>query len=290
MRSNARKTTLITAAWFGLFLVACTQQQSSAPPPATQQGPEYASAETRDIIEKMLTAHGGNERWRNSPAVTFQASFEVNFGNDNWVPFLAQTTVDTEHRRAYSTLPNADGSSGQIAYDGEKAWSAGNLQGIARAPARFMAWRDFYLYNIPWMTQDAGVKLGEPGTGTLPMNDEECITVEMTFEDEIGDTPGDHYTLYIDKETSRLRAAEYVMTYSSMMQDGAEASPPSYFVWEETADVDGLIIPAKYTVYWSDDGSVAVRNGEITDWAFDEPFDETRLVMPADATIDQSTP
>ena len=31
------------------------------------------------------------------------------------------------------------------------------------------AWRDFYLFNIPWLTQDAGVSLGEPEKSNLSL-------------------------------------------------------------------------------------------------------------------------
>jgi len=176
------------------------------------------------------------------------------------------------------------------AHGGHEAWSAGNLQGISRAPARFTAWRNFYLFNLPWMTQDSGARLGEPGRRKLPWIDQPCITVKMTFESGSGDTSNDYYTLFIDPESYRLRAAEYVMTYRSMMQAGTDASPPSIFVWEETASVNGLVVPTHYTVYWSKDQSVAVKDGEVSDWSFGMAFDEALLEMPDDALPDESQP
>jgi len=197
--------------------------------------------------------------------------------------------VELATRCVYATLPNADGTSGRIAYDGTRAWSAGNLQGLGRAPARFTAWRDFYLFTLPWMTQDDGVRIGAPARATLPLDGKEYVMVRMTFADGAGDTPRDRYTLYLDPATHRLRAAEYVMTYASMMA-GKEESPPSIFMWEETVEAGGLVVPSKYTVYWSDGGKVAVRNGEITNWSFDQSFDRGRLAMPADGKPDESTP
>jgi hypothetical protein len=80
------------------------------------------------------------------------------------------------------------------------------------------------------------------------------------------------------------------MTYTALMQDGAKSSPPSVFVWEKTATVNGLVVPTQYTVHWAGDRSVAVKEGVIEDWAFDGAFDRSQLVMPADGTPDLSTP
>jgi len=238
----------------------------------------------------MVAAHGGLEKWRNASAIRFDSHLEVHFGGDKWVPFAEEAVVDPRSRRVYAKLPNPDGTYGRIAFDGVRAWSAGSLQGIARAPARFTAWRNFYLFSLPWVTQDPGVHLGEPGRARLPGDETDCTTVRMTFEDDTGDTPKDHYVLYIDPDTHRLRAAEYVMTYAAMMPNGVDESPPSIFMWEETATIDGLVVPTRYTVYWSKDHSVAVRNGTIGNWAFDAGFDGSQLEMPEGATADQSTP
>lgn len=257
---------------------------------AGTNGPDYATDETEHVIRKMVDAHGGLEAWRNSPTTSFNSHLKVNFGGGNWVPFWEETTVETGSRRVYAKLPNADGTFGRIAFDGRQAWSAGELQGISRAPARFTAWRNFYLFNLPWMTQDAGVRLGETGLRKLPWVDDPCITVKMTFDAGSGDTSNDYYVLFIDSTSYRLRAAEYVMTYRSMMQDGVEASPPSIFVWEKTTRVNGLLVPTNYTVYWSKDHSVAVKDGEVSNWSFSRAFDAALLEMPKDATPDKSQP
>jgi hypothetical protein len=253
-------------------------------------GPSYASPAAREVIEKMVDAHGGMDRFREASAVQFACRFKVHFGGDNWVPFSGKVTADPRTRHVYATLLNPDGTQGRIAYDGRKAWSAGSLQGLGRAPARMTAWRDLYLYALPFMTQDDGVRFGEPKREKMPIGDVDCIAIRMTFDAGAGDTPKDWYVLYVDPATSRLRAAQYVMTYTALMQDGAKSSPPSVFVWEKTATVNGLVVPTQYTVHWAGDRSVAVKEGVIEDWAFDGAFDRSQLVMPADGTPDLSTP
>jgi hypothetical protein len=248
------------------------------------------NAKSREIVKQMVEAHGGREAWLSAPSIRFHSHLKVHYGGDTWIPFWEEATADPRRRCVYAKLPNPDGTYGVIAHDGTHAWSAGDLKGIAKAPARFTAWRNFYLFNLPWMTQDQGVHFGPAGTGTLPGASDVCITVPMFFESGAGDTPRDTYTLYIDQKTHRLRGAEYVMTYKQMMQGGAAASAPSIFVWEDTETVDGLVVPTKYTVYWSKDHSVAVKDGAITQWSFNEPFDDSKLKMPPDGKPDASTP
>ncbi len=49
--------------------------------------------------------------------------------------------------------------------------------------------------NLPWLAADPGVNLNEPGTGRLWDDPIEYITVKMTYEQGMGDTPDDYYTL-----------------------------------------------------------------------------------------------
>jgi len=151
------------------------------------------------------------------------------------------------------------------------------------------AWRNFYLFNVPWLTQDSGVILGEPGKATIPNDTKEYITIPMNFEGDTGDTPGDTYVLYIDPDTYRLKATEYGMTFKSMLPEGTKTSPHSVFVWEETARVDGLVVLTSYNVYWKENGGL-VTVGDVSNWAFDRPFDEAKMKMPADGTPDGSVP
>jgi len=138
------------------------------------------------------------------------------------------------------------------------------------------------------MTQDSGVHLAAAGKGTIPGDSKQYTVVRMTFDDGTGDTPKDHYKLFIDPATNRLHAAEYVMTFPGMT-NGKPESPPSVFVWEETQTVDGMTVPKRYTVYWTD-GRVAVKDGEVKDWSFAARFDESKLKMPDGATPDESMP
>ncbi|MCP4201905.1 MAG: hypothetical protein GY769_08225 [bacterium] len=222
----------------------------------------------------MIEAHGGMEAWESAPSVYFE---------DLWGegPMWSQIQVEQGNRRALIDYP---GTEMRMGWDGEQAWSA-NWE--APMPPRFFALLNYYFLNLPWLTLDPGVVLEETGTTTLAGDPTEYRTVKMTFEEGIGDTPDDYYDLLIHPETHRLHANRYIVTYSSILPEGVEHSPGHLLVYDDWATVDGLIVPTRFTIY--EDGNV-YATCQIRNWSFQEPFDEARLKMPAEAVIDNSQP
>ena len=169
-----------------------------------------------------------------------------------------------------------------MGWDGETAWS---VAWASPAPPRFMALLNYYFLNLPWLTMDPGVHLGEPETGTLPGDDTEYLTVMMTFGEGVGDTPDDWYRLYIHPETRMLAANEYVVTYKSLLPPGEDATPVHLLVYDEWTEVNGLTVPVHYTIH---EGDTVYASCAITDWSFSEPFDPASVAMPEGATVDRS--
>jgi hypothetical protein len=216
------------------------------------------------------------EAWRSAPTVAFTEEFrpgEAASGQQGRV------VVEQGRRRAHLEYGDA-----VIGWDGEKAWSVGWQ---AETPPRFLALLNYYFLNLPWLTRDPGVNIGPPGTGTLPGDPSEYVTLRMTFDEGVGDTPDDYYVLYLDPETHRLVANEYVVTYQAILPEGLEATPPHVLVYEDHAEVAGLVVPTRYTIY--EDGAV-YGTAIFTDWSFSTPWDEGWLEMPADAVVDETTP
>jgi hypothetical protein len=241
--------------------------------------PARAGEESADpVIRAMIEAHGGMDAWKNAPTVSFRDRFER--------PGVAEAgetvvTVEQSSRRAYLDVPDTDQS---MAWDGTKAWGVNWAQ---PAPPRFFALLNYYFLNLPWLTQDPGVKLGVPGTGSIPFDETEYITVRMTFEAGVGDTPDDYYVLFIEPDGHRLRACEYVVTYKALLPPCVAHTPPHVLVYDEYETVDGLLVPTRYTIY---DGNQVYFKCVIDDWSFTKPFDESRMVMPEGAVEDTSEP
>ena len=248
-------------------------------------GPRYSSPAARSAIERMIEAHGGMPRWRAAPTVSFTR--KATFSSDPQHPWILDETIETQSRRLYQTWPEVGTL---LSSDGREVWTVNWTKPF---PPRFVAQIGFYFLNLPWITQDPGVILDGPSRGEHPASDREYLTVTMTFEPDVGDTPRDRYVLYIDPESSLLRAIEYHVSYGALL-DASFLPPdvrtigPFYHVNHEFESVDGLRVPIRYSVF----GQTGARSieGEVSSWSFREPFDETRMTRPPAAVVDESSP
>ncbi|MCI0619000.1 hypothetical protein L0244_39005, partial [bacterium] len=192
-----------------------------------------SKGESHEIIAAMITAHGGMEKWKSAPTVSFEDQF-LQAGAPK--PMTSRVTVEQGRRRAYLDFPE---SNARIGWNGKEAWSE-NWK--APIPPRFLALLNYYFLNLPWLTSDPGVRLGEPGKAKLWDDPTEYTTVKMTFGAGVGDTPDDYYVLYIEPKSHRLKACEYLATYAAVVPPGSKPTP-HILVYETFATVDGLVVP-----------------------------------------------
>lgn len=232
-----------------------------------------------EIVEAMVDAHGGIYKWRNAPAISFEDEFKP---HGQQVGVISHVFVEQGRRRAYLDYPQTHST---IVWDGERAWSTNWQMGT---PPRFIARVNYYFTNLMFLTQDPGVNLEYKGTARLFDEPTEFLTVRMTFDPGVGDTPNDTYLLYIHPETKELRGCNYTVTYSSLLRGGARALPEKLLTYDEYANIQGLNLPVHYTIYNMDGSKYA--ECEFRDWSLSLPFDESRMEMPADAVIDTTTP
>jgi hypothetical protein len=246
----------------------------AAPVAATLIGVAPVHADVNALVDAMIAAHGGYERWAAAPSVSFV---------DEWSDGQGfRTTVEQGRRRAYL---EADGGAVRVAWDGAECRSVGwPEQG---PPPRFLALLNWYFLNLPWIVRDPGVRL-EPGMGTLHDDATEYLTLRLTYDEGVGDTPRDWYELYIHPRTRRLAACRYVVTYRALLPEGVAATPPHVLRYDEWATVDGLVVPTRFTIR-EEDGAV-YASCTISEWSFRKPFDETRLNLGPAAVVDRSTP
>jgi hypothetical protein len=230
------------------------------------------------IIAAMISAHGGMQKWKSAPTVSFEDQF-LQAGAPK--PMTSHVTVEQGRRRAYLDFPE---SNARIAWDGKEAWSE-NWK--APIPPRFLALLNYYFLNLPWLTSDRGVHLSEPGKAKLWEDPTEYITVKMTFGAEVGDTPDDYYVLYIDPKTQRLKACEYIATYASVVPPGTKPTP-HILVYENFETIDGLVVPTRYSIY--DKNQKRIASCEIRNWSFKKTFDASRMTKSANAVVDTSKP
>jgi hypothetical protein len=239
-----------------------------------------ASPEKRspEIIAAMISAHGGMEKWKSAPTVSFEDQF-LQAGAPK--PMSSHVTVEQGRRRAYLDFPE---SNARIAWNGKEAWSE-NWK--APIPPRFLALLNYYFLNLPWLSSDPGVHLSEPGKAKLWDDPAEYTTVKMTFGAGVGDTPDDYYILYIDPKNHRLKACEYIATYAAVVPPGSKPTP-HILVYENFATIGGLLVPTRYSIYEKNHKLIA--SCEIRNWSFEKPFDSGRMTKSASAVVDTSKP
>lgn len=246
-----------------------------APPKARAASDE----EAMNIVKAMIEAHGGMEKWQSAPTVSFLDEFLIAGAPEAMV---SRVTVEQGRRRVYIDYPAVKAS---LAWDGQRAWS---VDWQMPTPPRFLAQLNYYFANLVWLTMDPGVNLKHEGTAKLWDDPTEYITVRMTFDEGVGDTPDDYYVLWIHPETAELRACTYTVTYVSILPEGMESTPEHILVYDEYAMVSGLKVPTHYTIYETDQSEYA--SCRFRNWSFSKPFDESRMTMPEGAVLDESAP
>jgi hypothetical protein len=252
---NRFRSAASAAVWTGVLGVL------AAGASAAEDGPE--------IVERMIQAHGGMARWSSAPTVTFTDAW-----NDGPATFI---TVEQSGRRAYLDRAGTDAS---VIWDGKEAYGI-QWEG---PPPRFLALLNYYFVNLPWLTRDPGVRL--KAEEDVAVHGKTYATVRMTFRAGVGDTPDDYYLLYIDPETHRLAGCEYIVTYAAVLPEGVPQSPAHDLLFTGYETVDGLVVPTGFTIY-EKDGSVYAKC-TVSNWSFQELFDESRMNVPEGAVRDDS--
>lgn len=262
---------------FSTFGVSCGQGKN---------GPLYASPKTKEIIQKMIQAHGGMENWQKAKSISFDHKMiDPRTPNEPWV---SKEFHDPISRRTYQHWPL---DNARLAFDGERTWTVNWGKGN---PPAMMARVAFYFLNLPWVTQDESVQLAEPGRGKLPhtADSKEFIIVRMTYRDG---NPFEYYDLYIDPDDHLLKGILYTVTYRPLfdafgMPPEVKVMGPFVKAYTDFVDVEGLKMASRYDTFRSLDGKTYVTMGEhyAENFSLNRPFDESRLKMPAGAKIDDS--
>lgn len=247
--------------------------------PAAAQ-PNYASPESQEIIEKMVEAHGGLDKWRSAEAISIEHILHI--PNGPWM--VKREIVEISTRRIYSDWPLLRS---QIAFDGEKTWS---IDWSGMLPPNSTLYTGFVSTNLVWLTQDQGANLSAPHRAKFPGpdgGDTDYHVIRMTYDG--GD---DYYELYIEPEGYRLRGFETIVTHGGMLD--AMGMPPEVKFFGPMvhdfrfyAEVEGLVFPQQWISRMAEDGEEIghhlVLNHALTS------FDEARMRMPSDAVIDKTT-
>lgn len=285
-----------------LHLLASCGSQPAPPAPEDaagqmEAGEKAAEARARlsageggKLLLRAIDAHGGLEAWYSAPTSSYSWEYS-NVGAK--LRFKSYLVADNTTRRIYHQLQTlgtpeqAEPIEGRFAWDGEKAWIS--PPGIERINPRFWALTGYYFEQIPFVLADPGVNYE-----VLPGEELDGVPHDMlkcSFDDGVGDAPGDTYTLYINKDSGMVDAIRYTVTFNRPAAAAKEASGSgpreTLFYYEDYVEVDRLKVPTRFRGYDFIDGKKGDFKNEAwcTDISFRRPFDESQLQMPADARV-----
>ncbi len=248
---------------------------------------KYASKETKEVIGKMINAHGGYEQWKKLKTLSFTNSmYSESLG---FVRFwVANQTIDMQTRRSYQDWP-LFGS--QMAYDGKEVWATNWRTGN---PPNHQHSVYYYYVNLPWLTQDDNVRLGDVTKLKHPAFKNEVYKIKMSFTESptIGKSEKDIFILYIDSETHLLNGYEYTVGYGPLLDVLQVPKAKDFFgpmlrINTYTGDANGLKFPMLMTTK-SLDLKQQYGDHAIYDYNLNGEFDEQRMIKPENAVVDNS--
>lgn len=254
---------------------------------ATDKGPHYSSDETKEVIEKMIEAHGGYENWKAIKTMSFKSSmYSESLGILRF--WIKEQWFDMESRRSYQDWPVVNAT---MTYDGTRAWSTNWQMGN---PPNHQHSVYYYYINLPWLTQDENVVLGKVEKIEHLAFENEVYKIQMSFTESptLGKSPKDTYTLYIDSESYLLLGYDYTVGYGALLDvlnipKDREYFGPALRLNNYLGEINGLKFPMLMSTH---DTKKTKTYGDhvVYDYQFDFEFDESRMIMPENAVIDQS--
>lgn len=232
------------------------------------------ATEGGQVLLRAIEAHGGLDAWHNAET----SSYIWGFGDGLRSRMVAHNRTRQVYHDILSmgeeTVP--DGS--QMVWDGTDAWVYPDSLNIN---PRFMATTGYYFQSIPFILADPGIRYE-----VLPpamLDSVEYHLLRATFDDGIGDAPGDHYTLYIHPETHRVNALRYRSTFGRGRPAINESMSETLLYYKNYITVDGLVVPSWFEGYGFSEGAKGDKyyDAASSEHSYSQPFDESRLIMPS---------
>jgi hypothetical protein len=263
---------------------------SDAPTPARVQAAEaearLSASEGGRLVLRAIEAHGGLEAWYGAPTSAYAWEYS-NLSAD--LRFKSYMMADNGTRRVYHDLlelgtPDSTAAvRGRFAWDGTDAWISPDS--IDRINPRFWATTGYYFESIPFVLADPGLRYDLLPPDTLDGRPYDMVKV--SFDDGVGDSYGDTYTLYVNPETGLVDAIRYTVTYGRGRPAEDQPVRETLLAYEGYVTVDGLTVATHFRGFSFADGVKGAPRSEAwaTDISFRKPFDASRLERPEGARI-----
>jgi hypothetical protein len=192
------------------------------------------------IADQVMDALGGKKRWDDLRGIRWTFGNEVNdtvksSRRHSWDKHTGWHRVSGKNRagQAFVAIENLNDGKGM-------AWVEGNrIEGDSLAKMITFAKRtwtnDSYWFLMPYKLRDPGVTLRYEGQAKVDGRPYDKIALSF---DQVGETPGDHYWVYVNPETHRVERWDMVLQ--------SDKPPPKSYTWEGWQAHDGLWFPTAH--------------------------------------------
>jgi hypothetical protein len=239
------------------------------------------------LARRLVEAHGGIRPWMAVRTLRYTEKLVFEGQDKPWVSI--ETVEETPVRRLYQDWPSHGGS---LVWDGREVWTV--RWGLPNPP-KLMPFLNYYSLITPWLAFSHGVSVEPGGDAVIPGGDgTRYPSVTLRFPADTTRPPvAGYYRILVDPATGRMKAMSYTITYGPFLDridlpSRATSTGPITNVYDEYARVGGLLLPTRYHTV-GPDGKPAGEH-EVTGWAVDVPFDESRMKKPRNAVVDTDLP
>lgn len=248
-----------------LLIFSCNQNKKTERIPVEPDngiGNGATPPKVLSFSENIEEAHN-KAAFMNHKAISF--NIKLKFGGNERLKGKVSMTVNSGKVR----LDKADGSS--IVYNGKDVYISPKDAKIEGARFDIFTWQ--YFFALPFKLTDPGT-VWEPQQ-PLNLKGKQYETAQLSFKADTGDSPDDWYVIYKDPETNRLKAAAYIVTFSTERAKAEEN--PHAIVYSDYEMIESAAISTHWEFYnWSKNEGLGKKLGEaqISDINFFDPSED----------------
>ena len=199
------------------------------------------STDPTAIADRVIQQLGGKQRWDSLRGLLWTFGAEMggkvrgNPRHHAWDKYTGWQRVEGVNRdgQTYLIISNINDGRGQAWVNGTPIEGDSLKKLIARAKSMWI--NDSYWFLMPYKLRDPGVTLVY--NGEHPAEGVKCDQIALSFAN-VGETPGDHYWVYVDQATGRVVRWDMVLE--------GDQPPPRSYTWEGWEQHDGLWFPTAH--------------------------------------------
>ena len=183
------------------------------------------------IADSVVKYHGGRRAYDDARFFTWNF-----FGARtlNWDKEEQRVRIEVpEEEMIYLLDYSNDDLTGAVRKQGEEMTNPDSLS-LYLQSANSMFINDSYWLVQPFKLKDSGVTLKYVGEQTDPLKSRPSEVLELTFRD-VGDTPGNRYRLFVDKDSYRINTWQF-------FRDAAAAEPSMETPYDGYREYGGIML------------------------------------------------